>query len=219
MKVTILICTYGSEEWEKRGEQAYQDTLSQGAFATVAVHDTGASLAQVRNGAGYGAVGSDWLCFLDADDRLAPGYLETMRREWLLLAHGDGPAHPGFPLPPLLLVSALKLGDAAPAIPAWQSSIIDTNCAVIGTLVPRSLFVEVGGFREFEVYEDWELWLRCIRAGAMLVPVPDAVYLAKQRTDGRNVRSPEESARVYQQVRDENADVPASRWADAKVKT
>lgn len=60
--------------------------------------------------------------------------------------------------------------------------LVEINRAVIGTLVPRALFLEVGGFTEgCEPWEDWELWLRCERAGAKLVEVPGAVYRAHVR--------------------------------------
>src|SRR5206468_3897244 len=55
--------------------------------------------------------------------------------------------------------------------------LCDVNWAVVGTLVPRQLFHDVGGFRPQDFpYEDWSLWLRCVIAGACLVPVPNAVY-------------------------------------------
>jgi GT2 family glycosyltransferase len=48
---------------------------------------------------------------------------------------------------------------------------------VIGTLVHRDLFWEVGGFPEYpHGFEDFALWSKCVRAGAEIVRVPDAVY-------------------------------------------
>jgi hypothetical protein len=58
------------------------------------------------------------------------------------------------------------------AVPLRQA-----NWLVIGTLVHRDLFWEVGGFPEAEHgLEDWALWSKCVRAGAEIVKVPDAVY-------------------------------------------
>ncbi len=51
------------------------------------------------------------------------------------------------------------------------------NWLVVGTLIHRDLFWEVGGFPEYpHGLEDWALWSKCIRVGASIVKVPDAVY-------------------------------------------
>jgi hypothetical protein len=42
----------------------------------------------------------------------------------------------------------------------------DGNWLVIGCVARTDLLREVGGFRDFPVYEDWDLWLRCWLAGA-----------------------------------------------------
>jgi hypothetical protein len=53
------------------------------------------------------------------------------------------------------------------------------NWLVIGTLVQRELFMEVGGFRPFpHGLEDWNFWARCVRAGAEIRKVPSAIYIA-----------------------------------------
>lgn len=219
MKISILICSYGSEAWRALGEEAAESAKGQGAFDVITVHDETATLAQVRNEAGFAAVASDWLCFLDADDTLAPGYIDAMMRAHDALPKTrDAGVLMGHPIPRArydwLLVPALKMGDAEPSIPAWDANIYDINCAVIGTLIPRELFVHVGGFREFAVYEDWELWLRCIRDGARLVPVPDAVYEASVNPQGRNQSLLGTS--TYKAIREEHAHVTKKVWLGAK---
>lgn len=213
MNVSVLICTYGSHEWLRRGLRALDRT--QGVTAAVARHDPEGTLASVRNAAAAAAAG-DWLCFLDADDELAPGYLEAMElasdNAW------DDDAHHHRFDEPKLLVPALQYMVAgrpsgAPAIPAWDRSLIDLNCAVIGTLVPRALFQAVGGFRELDAYEDWDLWLRCVRAGATLVAVPGAVYLAHSTPEGRNSAAHEDRVAAYTAIRAEHE--PHFDWAGA----
>lgn len=75
------------------------------------------------------------------------------------------------------------------------------NWLVIGTLVQRQVFVEVGGFREWPLYEDWCLWQRCWKAGAEPVKVPDAVYVARVRGASRN-RQPSraEKLRIHGEI-------------------
>lgn len=194
MNVAIIVATFGSEEWRERGKAAYQDVLEQGAYHTLRWHEPDSTLAGVRNAAAAAANG-DWLCFVDADDSLCPGYLEAMEDEVSerLYRAGLDPPTDDKPLDPerTLLVPAVEYPDSRrPEIPAWGRPLIEINCAVIGTLVPRRLFLKVGGFRDRLAdgsplpapgVEDWDLWLRCQIAGAVLVPVPDAVYCASSR--------------------------------------
>lgn len=171
MNVSILVCTYGPDRWrELARERAIPSAAIQQPFEIVVVHQADGTLAGARNrGAGYAA--GDWLCFLDADDALAPGYLAAMAA-----CEPEGPA---------LLMPAVSYhrGDGTvtePEIPnagRWPR----INEGVIGTLVPADLFAEVGGFREFSCYEDWDLWLRCEKAGARIVHAPQAVYQAYTR--------------------------------------
>jgi GT2 family glycosyltransferase len=56
-------------------------------------------------------------------------------------------------------------------------SLRDDNWLVIGTMIHRDLFTEVGGFPDYpHGFEDFALWSKCYRAGASVVKVPDAVY-------------------------------------------
>jgi hypothetical protein len=58
------------------------------------------------------------------------------------------------------------------------------NWMVVGTVAPRALMLEVGGWRTFtgtgslNEWDDWDMWIRCVRAGAQIVKVPEAVYVA-----------------------------------------
>lgn len=173
MNVTVCVCTYGDREWAVKADEALRSADDQGATHTYAYHSDRGSLADARNQAAKVAT-TDWLCFLDADDRLAPGYIAAMAAvqepDWLAL-----------------LVPSVQYGDRDhPRIPAWDRSMLDVNCAVIGTLISRNLFLRVGGFREWATLEDWELWLRCIRLGAKMHAVPAAVYQATVNPYGRN---------------------------------
>lgn len=194
MNISILVGTYGHTRWQHLAQQqAVPSALDQGAHEVLWQHDIDGTLASVRNKLAQRATG-DWLCHVDADDRLGDGYLDAMETGWRDFEMAMTPTCP------LLLVPAVQyvneppdLSADAPAIPAWGRPMIDVNCAVIGTLVPRALSLQVGGFRDRLVdgtlltsLEDWDLWLRCMIAGAHLVPVPSAVYRARVNANGRN---------------------------------
>ena len=187
MDVTVIVATYGDRAyWDSLAERAM---ASAGAATTLRYH--GESIHQARNQAAEYA-DSEWLCFLDADDELAPGYLEAMER-----ATGDLRAP---------LVRYVRKGRPGPAhIPRGTDNMADGNRLVIGTLVRRAMFCEVGGFRDWPFYEDFDLWQRCWLVGAVIEFVHDAVYCAHVRPDSRN-RTPsrDEKLVVHHAIRRAN---------------
>src|SRR5436190_22016125 len=75
VSVTVVIGTFGSEAWcELARVRAIPSAEAQGVEV---VHIHGATLAAARN-AGLELVESEWVVHLDADDELAPGYVEAM---------------------------------------------------------------------------------------------------------------------------------------------
>lgn len=173
MKVSIVIATYGECWWKELAlERALPSAQAQNAHEVRTYHDPGGSIAGVRNTAASEATG-DWLCFLDADDELSPGYIEAMGQVWermhkdgasLLLTPAVSYVHKGKPRPPMFH----PVGD-------FRSD----NYVVVGTLVERALFNQVGGFGDYpHGFEDWSLWAKCWKAGARVVRVKRAIYRA-----------------------------------------
>lgn len=193
---SILICTYGDEDWvDLAYSRAYPSALAQGALEVVVHHDPGGTLADSRNQAAADAEG-EWLCFLDADDELADDYLEFMAEAWMLGAITDDWS-------PLLVPAVSYVNPQGKAMPPRVLNdgrpLGEVNRAVIGTLVRRSLFLELGGFRDLPALEDWALWMACERAGSRLVDVPAAVYRVWARPMSRN-----SDQSLYHQLRAEH---------------
>ncbi len=175
--VSVLVCTYGEDRWRVLAAQrAIPSAQRQGAVEVVAYHYPEGTLADCRNTAGAAATG-DYLCFLDADDELAPGYVAAMR-ETAAQERQEALYYPA--------VQYCRAGrEDKPTLLGGGRPLIDLNRAVIGTLVPRRLFLELGGFGEEPIYEDWALWLRCSEH-VPLVPVEAAVYRVNVRSASRN---------------------------------
>ena len=176
MDVTIVVSTFGGAEWQELAEsRAIPSAIEQAPV----IHAHGDTLAKARN-QGLQAVESEWVIFLDADDELTPGYVDSMRQG---LADLRAPA-----------VEYVGTRIQAPYVPkvAGHSHdcsgdcLVDGNWLVIGTAARADILREVGGFREHPVYEDWCLWLRCYLAGASVEALPEAVYRAHVRRDSRN---------------------------------
>jgi GT2 family glycosyltransferase len=183
---TICIGTFGGNEWVQLAhERAIPSVQAQGCEV---IHRHGSTLAQARNEA-LALVKTPLVVFLDADDELAPGYIETL---------AGGTADLRAPA-----VSYVKNGipreARMPRVAGHDHEcsaecLRDGNWLVIGSAVRTDLVREVGGFREFRWSEDWDLWQRCWLAGASLEAIPAAVYIAHWRHDSRN-RSPDQAFR------------------------
>lgn len=202
MNVSVLVCAHGADAWrELAWSRAYPSAAAQGAHEVIVEYERDSTLAAVRNQAADHATG-DWLCFLDADDELDPGYVEEMVAEmgrWNLRRRGD------LVYNPLLLAPAVQYVHAGvehgPAVVPNAGRWPDLNECVIGTLVPRHLFLAAGGFRELPSLEDYDLWLRCAISRAWIQHVPGAVYRAHVNPAGGRNRD----QGVYHQLRREHA--------------
>jgi glycosyltransferase involved in cell wall biosynthesis len=200
-----VIATYGPSEWEDTAyERAKPSAERQGADTIVTVHLKDGTLAEARN-VGAEDAGGDWLVFLDADDELEDGYLDAIRlAEGTLERDTAGRRYEDGLLCPAVSHIAVTGRVSEAELPNRRLKMTWLNHCVIGTGVPARLFRKVGGFRDdLPIYEDWELWLRCIRAGAKIIDVPDAVYLAYDRPDSRNLGD-KDAAVTYERIRAEH---------------
>lgn len=183
MIVSLAVSTFGSVDWEQRGA-ALAETLAveqSDAHEVIRVHSS-VGLADARNRAAAEA-SCDWLCFVDADDTLLPGFTSAMA---VAAARHDGPA--------LIQPATRFVGDAETpqmderGLIRPHADLIAGNHLVIGTLVRRDQFLDVGGFDpDLDVLEDWDLWIRCWQDGAVIDSCPDAVYVVHVNADGRNL--------------------------------
>jgi glycosyltransferase involved in cell wall biosynthesis len=170
--ISIVITTYGDEAWrELAWSRAYPSALDQGAQEIIVHHEPNMQIGPARNAAGLLASG-EYLCHLDADDELAPGYIDAMEAAIRLV-----------PDPSMTLlyptVRYMRKNRAQADLLRPIGDLRHDNFMVIGTVVPAQLFRSVGGFSNYgHGFEDWSAWAKCWRAGAEIVAVPSAVYVA-----------------------------------------
>lgn len=194
--VSVLISCFGHTDWANLAwSRAYPSAFRQ-ADECLVVHKKNGTLCEARNEAAEAASG-DWLVFLDADDELDPGYVSALKAQ---LEVDESPTQLCAPR-----VSYIESGyrQAPKYLPLGQDDIREGNWLVIGTAVHRATFGLAGGFREWPIYEDWDLWQRChLRASAKPVKVPDMVYVAHVSHHSRNrAPSPETQSRVFRDIR------------------
>lgn len=166
--VSVCIGTFGDPVWEDRAKDAAESAIAQRCAEVVHVH--GDTLADARNRAVEEATG-EWIVTLDADDALAPGYVDAM-------AHATGD----------LRAPTLELAyhDRRVRPDLTKRDIERMNPCCIGTAIRRDLLLDVGGFPDFEAWEDWAVFLRAVRRGATIEHVPAAVYRSWVRAHSRN---------------------------------
>lgn len=187
MDVTVCIGTYGEVKWIEMARRAALSVLG-----CPVIHVHGKTLAEARNEAVERAK-TEWVIHLDADDKLDAGYVHA-----LSAADGD------LLVPMVRYIRNGRIG--RPGFPqvaghshdCTADCLEDGNWMVVGTAVRRQMVKDVGGWREWEMYEDWDLFRRCWLAGATATRVPSAHYLAHFRAGSRNrAPSAQERQRVH----------------------
>lgn len=177
MDVTVIVGTFGDEHWSDLAQQRAIPSVPAGVPV---IHCHADTLADARN-MGLRQATSEWVCHLDADDELTPEYFQQMavgrgdvRAPSVQYVHHNIPRAPGMPQV------------WAHTHACTQHCLPQGNWIIVGAVARRDLLLEVGGWRDFTWSEDWDLWLRCHLAGAVIEPVPAAVYVAHVRPDSRN---------------------------------
>lgn len=178
MDVTIAVATFGDRSWVDLARERAIPSAEQ--FGCRIVHVHADTLMAARNEA-LTQVDTEWVIHLDADDELEAGYIDAMaagsadlRAPAVRYMQGRWP-------------DPLRI----PKVAGHQHDCVaeclrEGNWLVIGTAVCAEMVRQVGGWRDFEWSEDWDLWVRCWLAGATVEALPDAIYRAHVRRDSRN---------------------------------
>lgn len=178
MDITLCVGTYGGEQWVDMAHERPIRSALQAGVPFVHVH--GRTLCEARN-ACLAAVQTEWLVYVDADDELHRRYFERI---------ATGTADIRAPAVQYIRPENME----APYVPrvvghehACIGDCLDEgNWIVIGAAARTHLLRDVGGFRDYPMYEDWDLWVRCWKVGATIEQIPAAVYRAYVRPDSRN---------------------------------
>jgi len=189
LDVTVAVATFGDDGWRTLAEERAIPSAER--LGVPVVHAHARTLHDARNEA-LAMVGTEWVCHLDADDELEPGYFDAM---------ADGACD--LRAPAVRYVTVLG-PDVQPKVPRVAGHDHDCtgecldagNWLVVGALARTELVRSVGGWRDWPIYEDWDLWLRCWRAGATVEAAPEAVYRAHVRPRSRNRGMPQ-AARMW----------------------
>lgn len=135
------------------------------------VQQANQGLSAARN-AGIRATNSAFVLPLDADDKLAPNYVERLLVE--LQATVADVATP----------NGRTFGDEDQPLttqPVTRRRLLANNCLVYASLYRRELFDRVGGYGPIKPgYEDWDFWLSALEHGAKFVHVAEPLFLYRK---------------------------------------
>jgi GT2 family glycosyltransferase len=185
--VEVIVPTFGDKYlWSALVDRAVVSVMRQ-TVKTKVWRSHEADLSTARN-AGAWAAASEWLIFLDADDELDPRYVECMLK-------GTGDIRQ-----PSTLGIVNGVEDDYPVLIPLKQNLLHGNHLVIGSMVRRSLLLEVGGFRELPILEDWDCWIRLWLAGAEIGTAPDAVYRVHVREGSRNKQGDHMHGRLFTEI-------------------
>lgn len=181
--LTVCTGTFGALSWGRLANERAGPSVSLEGLPWI--HCYADTLAEARNLA-LAEVETKFVCFLDADDELEPGYAAALERGTADLRapsirqipEGTVPRH----LPRAFMPRVWNHFHDCEA-----ACLRDGNWLIIGTAVRTDLLRSCGGFPEgIEWSEDWAAFARCWVAGGTVEAIPDAVYRAHVRPDSRN---------------------------------
>jgi peptidoglycan/xylan/chitin deacetylase (PgdA/CDA1 family)/trans-aconitate methyltransferase len=149
-------------------------------FSLVATNGAPQGVSAARN-RGIAAASGRWLMFLDADDTIAPGYVERMV--------GTLEANPGARV---AYCGSIRITASGQRRPPWFSTAVarapfetlarSFPLVVHGAVLDRDLVVEQGGFdARLHTAEDMDFFQRIARTGVAFLPVPEPLALYHMR--------------------------------------
>lgn len=179
MSIAVILATFGDRlVWDRFAQRAQQSVEAQ-TDQPNEFHRVHADELHIARNRGAMASLADWLIFLDADDLLSPGYVAAMRAT--IETHPQAQIHVPY-------IEKLRNGQVFHRGRLKQAgpSILEVNHLPIGAMVRRDLFLEVGGFDDWPILEDWHFWMKCEASGARWAWCPEAVYRINWRDGSRN---------------------------------
>lgn len=136
-----------------------------------------------------------FILFLDADDKISPDYIEKM------IALNADIAYPDMFL---WYVHGKYTGqNKLVSTPGISAKLMYHHCQIpVTCLMRREVYEKLGGFRHFDVYEDWDFWLRAMIAGFKFKKAQTLLWY-RQIYGSRNRQEDEKRRITFFKIRDQ----------------
>lgn len=145
----------------------------------------------------------DNILFVDGDDVLSENFIELMVKEKLR-------SKSEVVYPNVLLWSRwhkdIKLPNAwrESPIEITKGNMMEMNQIVISSMMPRQLYLDLGGMPDLPMLEDYAFWLKAVYSGVGFTKC-QAYLKYRQRQDGRNRQSDKLKNQMYFEIREQYA--------------
>lgn len=195
--VGVVIATFGENIWRLAAESHV--AIAKDCYgADEVIHVHGSDLASARN-QGAREIGTDYIVFLDADDKLCYNYCGILKEN---LEEGNILYQPQT----MAMKNGLYEGEPN-FIPDRDMNV--SNNLVIGTAITARYGVEFDPV--LPALEDWDFFLRMISLGAKVKQVPGMVYYVGIYDFSRNSPSGDHD-QAYQIIRRKGIQVSDYLW-------
>lgn len=116
---------------------------------------------------GIAKTSSDWIIGLDSDDWIESTYIERCLSE----------VHPSTGI----VATALQweggsIGVQGVDEPVTIDRLFYANRLFCASMFRRSAWMEIGGYSELPIYEDWDLWMRILAAGYGIAVIQEPLF-------------------------------------------
>jgi len=132
------------------------------------------------------------LLFLDADDMIAPNYLEEMI---LTITKAD------IAYPDMLLFEAVPINRMVRNPSKLNPKhLMNFNCSIpVTSMMKREVYEKLGGFRDLPIFEDWDFWIRAMFNGYTFRRA-NTILWYRQNKKSRNHKDLGFKTKVYKQI-------------------
>ena len=133
------------------------------------------------------------LLFVDADDKLAPDFIQQCGK---VIAIKD------IAYTNILLFGAIERSRLQETPPVLKPKHLfgNTNTSVLVTsMMHRRVYEDLGGFRDLQIYEDWDFWLRAMCKGYTFGHANTLLYY-RQNLQSRNKVASELKTAVHKKI-------------------
>ena len=132
------------------------------------------------------------LLFVDADDKLAPDYIEQMGKTIVAF---------DVAYPNVLLFGEIDRNQLieSPADLKPEDLLGKTNHVLVTSMMRKSMYLDLGGFKDMPVFEDWDFWIRAMCKGYTFGKANTLLYY-RQNLESRNSVSRDLKSEIIQKI-------------------
>jgi glycosyltransferase involved in cell wall biosynthesis len=164
---------------------------------------TNEGLSEMRNMAAR-LVATHWVVFLDADDWLAGDFIEK-GEQWL----DQHPETDALTTDMLIVSNGGNLRVRKARVPRTWCDLRRSNSVVQTSFIKRERILELGGYDGRLHFEDWDFWIRLLKAGGTIGRLPGEHVFWREHGSNKSKTCDETFA--TRQVREKHPSEPAWR--------